>query len=274
MESNEKKDSVFVRIFTNDNFILSVICVFTILVIIQEFQIRHLSLLILNLLCTLIFLLEMIAKHIKLGFRGYWTNLQNIFDGTLVVLAMSVIFSRLLSIMPDMSVFMVLRVLRVFRIFRILKAFKDLKVIGKNFLGAMRKCSGLFASFGIIILVIALLCCSLYKKEAPEYFGDPFSAIYTVFRLFTVEGWYEIPDTIATRVDGFAPSFARLFFATLLIFGGVIGMSLINSVFVDEMVSDNNDDMKQDIRELRQQVADLNAKIDQLIQHQTPGPTK
>lgn len=269
MEPIEKKDSRFVRIFTNDNFILSVICLFTILVIIQEFQIRHIALLVLNLSCTLIFLLEMVAKHIKLGFRGYWTNFQNIFDGLLVILAMSLIFSRLLSIMPDMSVFMVLRVLRVFRIFRILKAFKDLKVIGKNFVGAMRKCSGLFASFGIIILVIALLCCSLYKNEAPEYFGDPFAAIYTVFRLFTIEGWYEIPDTIATRVDGFAPSFARLFFATLLIFGGVIGMSLINSVFVDEMVSDNNDDLKEDISELKSQVADLNAKIDKLVQLQS-----
>lgn len=271
MEATENKDSRFVRIFTNDNFIITTICVFTILVVVQEFRIRHWLVWVPNMICTLIFLFEMIAKHIKYGFKGYWTKFQNIFDGLLVILAFSLVFSRLLHIMPDMSVIMVLRVLRVFRIFRILKAFKDLKVIGKNFVGAMKKCSGLFASFGIIILVIALLCCSLYKKDAPEFFGDPFTAIYTVFRLFTIEGWYEIPDTIATRVPELSASFVRLFFSVLLVLGGVIGMSLINSVFVDEMVSDNNDDMKKDIKELKQELSEMKEMMSKLLEQKTTG---
>jgi voltage-gated sodium channel len=47
----------------------------------------------------------------------------------------------------------------------------------------------------------------------------------------------------------------KLYFSLLLIVGGVIGLSLINSVFVDAMVSDNND-------ELNKEVADLHKKIE------------
>lgn len=268
MEPKEKNESAFVRIFTNDNYILSVICLFTILVVIQEFNISHWIIRFLHHGCTVIFLLEMIAKHIKLGAKGYWSDLQNIFDGSLVLMQLGVIAGSWIFGHMDVSVLMVLRVLRIFRVFRILKAFKDLKVIGKNFVGAMRKCAGLFASFGVIILVIALLCGSLFKDEAPEYFGDPFASIFTTFRLFTIEGWYEIPDAISSRVSEVAGGFVRFFFAMLLILGGVIGMSLINSVFVDEMVADNNDDMKEDIRDLKSQIAEMNAKMEKLLEMQ------
>ena len=33
----------------------------------------------------------------------------------------------------------------------------------------------------------------------------------------------------------------------LLIMGGIIGMSFINSIFVDAMVADNNDDIRETI---------------------------
>ena len=43
----------------------------------------------------------------------------------------------------------------------------------------------------------------------------------------------------------------------VIIGGGIIGMSLINSIFVDAMVSDNNDDVKS-------QLSEMEAKIDEL----------
>ena len=46
-------------------------------------------------------------------------------------------------------------------------------------------------------------------------------------------------------------------FAIALLGGGIIGMSLINSIFVDAMVSDNNDDVKS-------QLSEMEAKIDEL----------
>ncbi len=39
-----------------------------------------------NFVCTLIFMLEMLLKHIGLGYKRYWNDSWNRFDGTIVLL--------------------------------------------------------------------------------------------------------------------------------------------------------------------------------------------
>ena len=43
----------------------------------------------------------------------------------------------------------------------------------------------------------------------------------------------------------------------LLIMGGIIGMSFINSIFVDAMVADNNDDLEQQLKTLQTSVEEV-----------------
>jgi len=84
-------------------------------------------------------------------------------------------------------------------------------------------------------------------------------SFYTTFKIFTVEGWYEIPDLIAERSDSAGMAvFARIYFVLLLFGGGIFGLSLINSIFVESMMSDNNDEVLSRIERLEN-------KMDQLI---------
>ena len=53
----------------------------------------------------------------------------------------------------------------------------------------------------------------------------------------------------------------RLYFCLLLIGGGIIGMSLINSIFVDALAADNNDDVKA-------KLDDMERKLDRLLEQQ------
>ena len=99
----------------------------------------------------------------------------------------------------------------------------------------------------------------MFKDIAPDYFSTPLDSIYAVFQLFTVEGWYEIPNAIAEVTSSTIGSLVKLYFSLLLILGGIIGMSFINSIFVDAMVSDNNDDVKEKLEELEK-------KIDKLLE--------
>jgi phosphoglucosamine mutase len=71
------------------------------------------------------------------------------------------------------------------------------------------------------------------------------------------------PDTVAEYYgySSVAAEFVRVYFCFILILGGIIGMSFINSIFVDAMVADNNN-------ELEEQVKELNAKIDRLLEQQ------
>ena len=41
----------------------------------------------------------------------------------------------------------------------------------------------------------------LFGKRSPEYFGNPLIASYTLFKVFTIEGWHEIPDEIVSAND-------------------------------------------------------------------------
>ena len=50
---------------------------------------------------------------------------------------------------------------------------------------------------------------------------------------------------------------ARIYFSILLFMGGIIGMSLVNSIFVDAMAADNNDEVLEKLNELEKKVDKL-----------------
>jgi voltage-gated sodium channel len=129
----------------------------------------------------------------------------------------------------------------------------------KGFKLALRESYAILLCFFILIIVFGLINCSLFKDIAPTYFRTPMTSIYSVFRICTIEGWYDIPDTIAAATTPAIGSLVRFYFCLLLVMGGIIGMSLINSIFVDAMVSDNNDDVKAKLDEIEK-------KLDQLLE--------
>ena len=51
--------------------------------------------------------------------------------------------------------------------------------------------------------------------------------------------------------------FARIYFSCLLFLGGIIGMSLVNSIFVDAMAADNNDEVLDKLSEIEKKLNDM-----------------
>ena len=255
-----KKDSLFLRLFMNDKFILFFILLNTAMIYLQESNLHDVWIVVLDVVCTCVFVIEMICKHIVLGVKKYWSSGWNRLDGVLVILSLPSLVSLVLPIeMMRLSFLLALRVLRVFRFFRIFHFFPNFSQIAMGFARAMKQSYAVFAGLIIIILLFALISCAIYKDVAPEFFATPTDSIYSIFRLFTIEGWYEIPDTIADAVSPAFARFTRVYFSVLLVLGGIIGVSLVNSVFVDAMVSDNNDDLEKKMDALEK-------KIDQLLE--------
>ena len=259
VEDKDKRGSFLIRGLLNEKFIMIVICINAIIIFWQESAGANLVLSAFDILCTVIFVGEMIAKQITRGFINYWKNGFNRFDGLLVLLSLpSLAMYVLPGTLPDLSFLLVLRMFRVFRFFRLVRLFPGIDVIFRNFFLALRQSYGIMLSYLVIVLAFALISCCMFSSASPEYFGTPWTSIYTIFRLFTIEGWYEIPDAVAEGMSApFAASLVRVYFSFLLIGGGIIGMSLINSIFVDAMVSDNNDDVKA-------QLSEMEAKLDTL----------
>ena len=248
------------RIFLNEKFIFAVILLNAFVIFAEESEIDNLALQITDIACTFIFIIEMIVKHIYLGFKGYWKSGWNRMDGILVILSLPSVASLFLpKVGIDLSILMTFRLLRVLRFFRVMHFFPNFTQIIKNFKLAMKQSYAILLAFFVIIVIFGLVNCALFKEIAPDYFSTPLDSIYAIFQLFTVEGWYEIPNTIAEATSSTIGSLVKFYFCLLLILGGIIGMSFINSIFVDAMVSDNNDDVKQKLEALEK-------KIDQLLE--------
>ena len=252
------------RLFLNEKAILAVILLNAIVIYLQVCGYEHFALNILDIACTIIFIIEMTVKHIEYGLRGYWNDGWNRLDGILVILSIpSIINVFVPTIASNLSILLILRVLRVLRFFRVMHFFPNFPKVIQGFKVAMRESYGVLLSFFVIVVIFGLLNCSMFQEADPEHFSSPLRSIYSVFQICTIEGWYEIPNAIADYYGNspIIPHLVRLYFTLLLIMGGIIGMSFLNSIFVDAMAADNNDDIKDQLNKIQKELTDIRQQL-------------
>lgn len=214
---------------------------------------------------TILFVIEMAIKIKEKGFSKYISSGWDRLDFILIMISLpslAVIFYNDSAL--QLNIFLTLRVFRVFKSFRLIRFFPNVSSLISSVQRALKASYIIISGFFLSVFVISLVTCSLYKNIAPEYFSNPFNSFYSIFRLFTIEGWYEIPDLIASRTSPSIAFISKLYFIILLLCGGILGLSLVNSIFVDAMVSDNNDDLQKEVSQLSKQIETLTEKIEDL----------
>ena len=249
------------KILLNEKLLLAIVVLNVLVIFVQECGVDHLALSLIDIVCTLIFVAEMVVKHREYGLRGYWKDGWNVLDGVVTLLSLPALLVYFVPASYSLNAIIIFRALRVFKLFRTARRFPNLKEIWAGFKLALRQSAGFLLGYFIVIVVIAMFNSALFGKAAPQYFGTPLDAIYAVFQLFTVEGWYEIPNAVVGDMAPVWVHIVRLYFCLLLIGGGIIGMSLINSIFVDALAADNNDDVKAKLDVLEE-------KLDRLLEEQ------
>ncbi len=211
--------------------------------------------------CVIYFILEAVIKIIAHG-KGYFREAWNIFDFCIVILSLPVLISPWVNL-HQFAAILLLRLGRLFRLFQLFHFIPNVNRMAAGVKRSMQACVGVVIALVILLFILSLGANMLFGSFAPEHFGNPFLAIYSVFRVFTIEGWYELPDAIAAA----APSpvwgvIARLYFTGCVMGGGIIGMSLVNAIFVDEMTMDNNDELSSKVDRLQAQLEELKALIE------------
>ncbi|MCB0643351.1 MAG: ion transporter, partial [Phaeodactylibacter sp.] len=188
---------------------------------------------------VLLFVLEAIVKLSVLKPKGYFEDNWNRFDLTVVLLSLPSVAEAFYPF-PNTSVLLILRLFRLVRLVRFIRFVPHLGSILKGLLRALKSSVFVLIALFFLNFLLALLTCHFYRDIAPEYFGDPLLSAYSVFQLFTIEGWNEIPATIARNTDNtLLIGVSRFYFVLVVLIGGVFGMSLANAIFVDEMTMDN-----------------------------------
>lgn len=257
------------KLLLNDGFILTLIILNALIIFIQSFDgltaITKSFLSISDVIVTFVFVLEIATKIRINSFKVFYSSNWNKFDFYLIIFsAVSILLSFSALNVEDFSFILVLRVARIFKAFRFLKFIPNINELLKGIQRAIK--ASVLVIFSLIVynFILAVFSCYLFKEVAPEYFGNPLQSLYSIFRIFTVEGWYEIPDIIAEKSSATIGILSTVYFVLILVSGGILGLSLMNSIFVDAMVADNNDALEEKVEKLSNEISRLSSRIENL----------
>lgn len=249
------------KIFLSDRVVLSAILINSMIIFLLSFK-QFSSNVVLQSIdhsLTIFFIIEVIVKLRYFGVKGYFSDSWNIFDFTIVLLS-SITLLTLFMHSGDLTFLLVLRLARVLRFVRMLRFVPGIDHLVSGTVRASKSSLFVVVCLLVYIYILAVISCSLFGNIAPEYFDNPLLSLYSTFKLFTIEGWYEIPDLVAQRTSLLWGSLTRIYFIIVIFTGGVMGMSLVNAVFVDEMTMDNTESLER-------QVDRLERKLDALLQY-------
>ncbi|MFP4003954.1 MAG: ion transporter [Alphaproteobacteria bacterium] len=206
-----------------------------------------------------IFLVEIGLRIIAWGPR-FFTNAWNVFDFTVVAI----------SIFPLLQAFNVLRAFRVFRVLRVITIFPQLRSVVAALLASIPGISLVGALLVIILFVASVIGTSLYGAGVPQYWGDLFTSMFTLFKVMTLESW---PDVAGATMDIY-PN-AWLFFLVYILLATFTMLNLFVAIIVSAMEKEAMQgppptrastkevrEVLDEVRALREEVEKLSGRLD------------
>jgi voltage-gated sodium channel len=255
------------NIFLNENVVIGVILVNCISIFMEGYFLSDFPLIftITNAFFALFYILECSVKIYTHSFKEYISKGVNRLDFILSIISIPELAALVMaSFNPELTFLYALRAFRLIRGIRLLKILgiiKNGEALLQGIGRALKSSYLILLLFFLINFILSSISYNLFGVTAPEYFGSPLDSLYSIFKIFTVEGWYEIPEVIAERYSEFKGWLVRLYFILILFVGGIFGLSIVNSVFVEGMI--NNSDMDRKIDRILQRLEEIegNGKI-------------
>jgi voltage-gated sodium channel len=162
--------------------------------------------------------------------------------------------------------FTVLRSLRIFKLLRIIEYIPDGKRISLQLYKAFKGVGFIMFTFFIYTTIISLVSLSLFKRYAPAYFANAFESFYTIFKIFSGDGFSDVVKEIQSHASPLFIAFAKFYFVFIVFTGSILGLSLINSIFIDQMNQINKEADSEEIKllkELKKEIEELKTKSKQ-----------
>lgn len=215
--------------------------------------------------CMIFFVAEALIKIRRWRFSGYWRSRWNRLDFFIVLGGLPLLLSPLVEAsLHEFSVLLLLRLGRLLRFSRLMRSVPNATHIGRGVVRALRASVAVFVVLFVLNLILAMGANLLFGDldAARPYFGDPLVSFYSMFKVFTIEGWYEIPDHLAQsgETEGMI-LLVRLYFMGSVLIGGLLGLSMANAIFVDEMTADNTDDVEHMVMAMRQELQEFREEM-------------
>lgn len=200
--------------------------------------------------CTLYFVFEIALKVHLDSWQQYWRNGWNRFDFFVILASLPALAGAFWDL-KAFSALLILRVCRLIKFFRLLRFTPNGEMIWAGIIRSLKASVSVFLAILLLNLLFAMGATFLFGELAPEYFGDPLISSYSLFKVFTIEGWYEVPDLLHARTGAATWTLVlRGYYVLAVVIGGLLGFALANAVFVDEMTADNTNYVEYLVEEL------------------------
>jgi voltage-gated sodium channel len=240
------------KIFLNENIIILIIIINCIFIFLEGYfsDDFHVFFVGANVFFAIFYITETAIKIKDNSFKSYISRGVNKLDFSLSILSLIELTSLVvISINPEFSFLYSLRSLRLLRGIRLLKVIGILKNGEELLLGvgrALKSSYLIIFLFFLVNFILSTISYNLFHLSSPEYFGSPFESLYSIFKIFTIEGWYDIPEQIAANYSDDKGWLIKIYFIMILFVGGIFGLSIVNSVFVEGMLNNHAMDKKID----------------------------
>lgn len=180
------------KLLLNDKFILILILFNAIIIFVSGFELNKpcdYILILTDNLITSLFILELFLKTHKQGFMGYLSSNWNKLDFILIIISIPALVSFLLNLdSSNISFILVFRLMRIFKSLRFLKFIPEMEKTIRGIQRALKASLIVLIGFLIYIFIVGVFSFYLFKSSSPDYFNNPLSSVYTIFKIFTMEG--------------------------------------------------------------------------------------
>ena len=222
---------------------------------------------ILDVIFTIIFIWE-ISIHIVQSsgvnvaekFKNFHNDKWNKIDFYSVLLAIPSIGVLFVDDLEIFAGFTVLRSLRIFKILRAIEFIPEGKEISSKLLKALKGVFFIIVAFIIYSTIVSLISVTLFKSSGPSFFSNAFDSFFTIFKIFSGDGFSDVVAEIVSNSSLEFGYFTKLYFVMIVFTGSILGLSLINSVFIDQM---SNFDKKGE-----SEINSLENKLDEVLKNQ------
>ena len=205
-----------------------------------------------------IFIVEIILRIIANG-RAFFRDGWSIFDFLVVVISAPATLTGISA----------LRILRALRLLRVLSGVSHLRRVGEALVAAVPGISWVAALLFLIIVISAIIGTNLFGEGVPEYFGDLFVSMYTLFMVLTLEDWPDVADAVLEVYP-----MAWIFFVSFIVLATFTVVNLFVGVIVAVMDRETStyyewerayrDRLRMDLDTLMENVSSISDKVDRL----------
>lgn len=228
---------------------------------------------------TLFFLCEIIYKisnnydkGLKAKFKYYWKHDHwNKLDFISLILALPSLGVLFINDLELFAGFTVLRSLRIFKFIRVIEFIPEGKRIVPQLVRALKAVMFIIFAFIIYSTIISLISVSIYKSYTDDYFTNAFDSFFTIFKIFSGDGFSDVVADITDHPNcslSFA-YFTKFYFVFIVFTGSILGLSLINSIFIDQMTiakDEQDSSEKKIIADLKSEIEEVKKQNQEIIQ--------